>query len=60
MYTTNSLQQLQKMLMDEYIAYKAGKITEKEYLRRAKPIDEAIGNAEMSTLLGTPVLKKSS
>ena len=54
---TTKLQQLQKILMDEYNSYRAGVISEKEYLIRAKPIDEAIGNLEMATLRGTPALR---
>ncbi len=54
------LHQLQKQLMDEYLSYKAGKISEKEYLTRAKPLDMAIGNLEMATLRGTPALRGSS
>ncbi len=59
MIYTTELQQLQKKLMDEYLSYKAGVITEKEYLIRAKPIDEAIGNLEMATLRDTPVWKEA-
>ncbi len=54
------LQQLQKTLMNEYLSYRAGAISEKEYLTRAKPIDMAIGKLEMSTLPGTLALKGSS
>ena len=57
---TNELHQLQKKLMDEYLSYKAGAINEKEYLARAKPIDEAIGRLEMATLRGTPLWKEIS
>ena len=53
------LQQLQKKLMDEYLSYREGTITEKEYLIRAKPLDEAIGKLEMATLLGTPVWREA-
>ena len=53
------LQQLQKILMDEYNSYRAGVISEKEYLIRARPIDMAIDNLEMATLQGTPVWKEA-
>ena len=48
------------MLMDEYLSYTAGEITEKEYLERAKPIDKAIGNLEMAILRGTLAAQRSS
>ncbi len=54
------LHQLYKMLQEEYCSYRRGLIDEKEYCTRAKPIDEAIGNLEMATLRGIPVLKGSS
>ena len=60
MHRNNTLQQLQKMLMDEYLSYREGTISEKEYLIRAKPIDEAIDNLEMATLRGIPALRGSS
>ena len=52
------LQQLQKKLMNEYLAYKDGTISEKEYLARAKPLDEAIGDLEMATLRDTPLWRE--
>ena len=55
-----TLQQLQKKLMKEYVAYRAGEISEQEYLLRAKPLDEAIGKLEMATLRCTPSLEISS
>ncbi len=54
---TKDLHQLQKQLMNEYLSYRAGDISEREYLIRAKPIDMAIGNLEMATLQDTPVWK---
>ncbi len=60
MHRNNTLQQLQKMLMDEYLSYREGTISEKEYLIRIKPIDKAIDNLEMATLRDTPALKESS
>jgi len=51
---------MQKMLEENYKQYISGEITEKEYLRRIKPIDEEIDKLEMSTLQDTPVLKGSS
>ncbi len=60
MVDRNELQQLQKMLMKEYILYKQGLISEKEYLIRVKPIDMAIGKLEMATLQDTLVLSEAS
>ncbi len=54
------LSQLQKILEEHYLHYQRGKINEKEYLIRIKPIDEAIGKLEMATLQGTPALRGSS
>ncbi len=50
---------LQKMLEENYKLYKSGEISEKEYLTRVKPIDEAIGELEMATLRGTPLWKEA-
>lgn len=50
---------LQKQLMREYISYKQGNITEKEYLIRAKPIDMAISALEMFILRDTLGLKEA-
>ena len=58
--TDNSLRLLQKKLEEEYKRYRSGKITEKEYLERAKPIDKAIGNLEMAILRGTLAAQRSS
>ena len=55
-----TLLQLQKMLEEEYRQYKLGEITQKEYLVRVKPIDQEIGNIEMSILQGTLALRGSS
>ena len=60
MHTVDPLQRLHKKLMDEYLSYRAGPISEKEYLARAKPIDEAIGNMEMATLRDTIASIRSS
>ncbi len=60
MFITNSLKLMQKMLEESYKQYISGEITEKEYLIRVKPIDEAIGKLEMSTLQDTPALRGSS
>ncbi len=51
---------LYKSLMCEYMAYKKGDITQKEYLLRAKPIDREIEKMEISTLRGKSALKGSS
>jgi len=51
---------LQKNLMSEYVAYRKGDISKKEYLIRAKPIDREIERMEMSTLQGKSALKGSS
>ena len=50
---------LHRSLMHEYMAYKQGKITQQEYLERAKPIDSDIMKMEMSTLPGMTALKGS-
>ena len=53
-----SLQTLQKQLEAHYLLYTLGKITVKEYLALAKPIDMAIGEMEMATLQCTVALNK--
>ena len=53
------LRDLYKRLMFYYLAYKEGKITQKEYLIRAKSLDREIADLEMSNLLGTSALKGS-
>ena len=55
-----TLRTLQKRLEAEYQLFRANKISEKEYLRRAKPLDFAIGDFEMATLRDSLVLKESS
>ena len=50
---------LQKKLQSEYQSYRQGFISEQEYCIRARPIDKEIGELEIATLLGTPVLKES-
>ena len=60
MNISNLLQQKQKMLMKEYISYRQGLISEKEYCIRVKPIDKAISNLEMASLQDTLALKGSS
>jgi len=59
MIYSKKLYQLQKNLEAEYYSYRQGFISEKEYCSRVKPIDIAISELEMSTLLGTPVLKEA-
>ena len=51
MLIINSLKLLQKILQENYKLYISGEITEKEYLTRIKPIDQAIDKIEMATLL---------
>ncbi len=60
MFHTKKLQQLQQELESEYFFYRSGSISEKEYLERARPIDKAITELEMSTLQDTLALKGSS
>ncbi len=60
MIYTKELYLLQKILENEYFLYKRGFISESEYICRAKPVDMAIGNLEMSNLLGTLALKEAS
>ena len=55
----NALHGCQKELEAQYRLYCLGKISEKEYLVRIKPIDVAIGELEMATLQDNPVLKVS-
>ena len=59
MHIENPLMFLKKILEKNYKLYKSGKISEKEYLIRVKPIDEAIGKLEMATLRGTPLWKEA-
>ena len=59
MYEIDPLRRLQKKLEEQYRFYGLGIISEEEYLKRAKPIDAAIGKLEMATLSGTPVLKEA-
>ena len=49
-----------RLLEREYKRYSTGEISKEEYLRRAKPIDEAIDQMEMATLQGTITSKESS
>lgn len=58
---TKALKNLQKLLEENYRQYKLGEITEKEYIIKAKPIDQAIDKIEMAILLqDTLALKESS
>ena len=59
MIFTERLRDLYKKLMCDYLAYKEGVITQKEYLIRAKFLDREIAKLEMSTLPGTSALKGS-
>lgn len=57
---TEKLTALQQKMQELYSLFQLGTITEGEYLLKIKPIDQAIDNIEMSTLLeGYPVLKRS-
>ena len=56
----NKLLVLRKRLMQEYHTYVEGQVSQQEYLKRVKPIDQAIDNIEMSTLQDTPALKEPS
>jgi len=60
MTSTNELSHLQKVLEFEYLLHRQGIVSEKEYLDRVRPIDKAIGELEMTTLQGTPVLQVTS
>jgi len=51
----DKLKKLHRQLEKEYYFYRSGVISEKEYLRRVKPIDMEITELEMSTLQDTPV-----
>jgi len=57
---TEKLDTLHQNLMSEYMAYKKGDISQKEYLYRAKPIDCEIEKIEMFTLQGRAALRGSS
>ena len=59
MYEIDRLKRLQKRLEEQYRFYCLGIISEEEYLKRAKPIDQAIGEVEMATLSDTLVLKEA-
>ena len=59
MLSTFNLSQLHDMLEIAYKQYRNGLISEKEYCKRAKPIDIAISQIELATLQDTPVLKES-
>ena len=52
---SSNLQQLHRQLEAEYYFYRSGAISREEYLARARSIDKAIDEMEMSTLQGTPV-----
>ena len=56
----NPLRHLQKRLEEEYRLYRSGDISEKEYLKRARPIDQAIEKLEMATLWEILVTTRSS
>jgi len=60
MIFTEKLDTLHQKLMCEYMAYKNGDISQKEYLFRAKPIDSEIEKIEMFTLQGRAALRGSS
>ena len=55
-----TLIKLYRKLENEYYIYRQGHISEKEYLDRIRPIDQAIDKLEMATLQDSPVLKGSS
>ena len=59
MIFAEQLRDLHKKLMRDYMAYKEGEITQKEYLIRANTIDREIEKMEVSTLPGTSALKGS-
>ena len=59
MYEIDPLKRLQKRLEEQYRFYCLGIISEEEYLKRAKPLDTAIGKLEMATLSDTLVLKEA-
>jgi len=47
MYILDPLKMMQRMLKENYDQYISGEISEKEYIDRAKPIDQAITKLEM-------------
>ena len=56
----NKLSVFRSRLMQEYDTYMEGLISQQEYLKRIKPIDQAIDNIEMSTLQGNLALPTTS
>ena len=56
---TDELLSLYRQLKVEYILYCQGSISEREYCLRARPIDEAIAQVELSTIRGSSVLSVS-
>ena len=56
----NKLSTMRNRLTLEYSAYVKGLISQQEYLKRIKPIDQAIDNIEMSTLPGNLALPTTS
>ena len=59
MPNTDDLLVLYAQLNIEYLLYCQGSISEREYCLRARPIDEAIAQLELSTIRGSPVLSVS-
>ncbi len=56
---TDELVSLYRQLKVEYILYCQGCISEREYCLRARPIDQAIAQLELSTIPGSSVLSVS-
>ena len=53
-----TLKELQQIIEVEYAFYKEGKLSEREYCQKVKPIDEAISKIEMAMLQSALVWKK--
>lgn len=51
MIARDELKILRRVLMNQYLLYKKGLISEQEYCTRSKPIDQAIDKIEMAILL---------
>jgi len=59
LYINDPLKLMQRMLAVNYRAYRSGEISQEEYIKRIKPIDQAIDKLEMTILQDSPVLKGS-
>ena len=54
------MENLQKQRMQLYQLYREGQITLKQYLKSVRPLDNQVGNIEISILLRNPASGKAS